>query len=56
MIKRIFLLSNNIITKSRNRLHLDTVKKVVFLKSWGIKSIQELNTELQTEEDETVEE
>jgi len=45
-IERIFSFSNNIITKSRNRLHLDTVKKVIFLKSWGIKTIQELEEEL----------
>jgi len=50
-IERIFSFSNNIITKLRNRLYLDTVKMVIFLKSWGIKSIEELNAELNNMEE-----
>ena len=41
-IERIFSISSNIITKSRNRLEPDTVKQIVLLKSWKIKSLKEL--------------
>ena len=37
LIERVFSISGNIITKSRNRLSLETVKKLVLLKSWSIK-------------------
>ena len=41
-IERIFSISSNIITKSRNRLEPDTVRQIVLLKSWKIKSLKEL--------------
>ena len=41
-IERIFSISSNIITKSRNRLEPDTVGQIVLLKSWKIKSLKEL--------------
>ena len=44
-------MENNIITKSRNKLHSDTVKKLILLESWKVKDIKELK-ELNKEEDE----
>ena len=41
-IERIFSISSNIITKSQNRLEPDTVRQIVLLKSWKIKSLKEL--------------
>ena len=41
-IERIFSIGSNIITKSRNRLEPGTVKQIVLLKSWKIKSLKEL--------------
>jgi len=37
LIERVFSIGGNIITKCRNRLSLETVKKSVLLKSWSIK-------------------
>ena len=41
-IERTFSIGSNVITKSRNRLEPDTVKRIVLLKSWKIKSLKEL--------------
>jgi len=41
-IERVFSIGGNIITKSRNRLSPETVKKSVLLKSWSIKEMKEL--------------
>jgi len=46
-IERIFSISSNIITKSRNRLEPDTVKRIVLLKSWKIKALKELEDNFQ---------
>jgi hypothetical protein len=54
-IERIFSLSNNIITKNRNRLLPDTVKQLILLKSWNLSSYSELITK-ETEEIEEIEE
>ena len=43
-IKSTFSISNNIITKSRNRLLLNTVRQLILLKSW-YKSYKDLNKE-----------
>ena len=42
-----FSVSNNIITKPRNRLLPDTVKKLILLKSWKVKELTELEGDLQ---------
>jgi hypothetical protein len=41
-VERTFSISSNIITKSRNRLDPETVKRTVLLKSWRIKELKEL--------------
>ena len=41
-IERIFSISSNIITKSRNRLEPETVRQIVLLKSWKLKDLKEL--------------
>jgi len=41
-IEPVFSIGGNIITKSRNRLSPETVKKSVLLKSWSIKEMKEL--------------
>jgi len=41
-IERVFSIGGSIITKSRNRLSPETVKKSVLLKSWSIKEMKEL--------------
>jgi len=56
-VKRVFSISSNIITKNRNRLEPDTVKRIVLLKSWKIKSLKELednfqNTSIKVEKEE----
>ena len=45
-IESTFLISNNIITKSRNRLSPEIVRMIILLKSWKIKDIGELEKEL----------
>jgi hypothetical protein len=54
-IERIFSISNDIITKKRNRLNAETIKQLVLLKSWKIKDIDELE-KLYSEENEGEEE
>ena len=51
-IESTFSISNNIITKSRNRLSPDIVRKVILLKSWKIKNTSELKDLLKEEEEE----
>jgi len=46
-IERVFSIGGNIITKSRNRLSPETVKKLVLLKSWSIKEMMELEENYQ---------
>jgi len=46
-IERVFSIGGNIITKSRNRLSPETVKKLVLLKSWSIKEMMELKENYQ---------
>ena len=41
-VKRTFSIGSNIISKSRNRLEPETVKRIVLLKSWKIKALKEL--------------
>jgi len=41
-IERTFSIRSNIISKSRNRLEPETVKKIVLLRSWKIKALKEL--------------
>ena len=41
-IERTFSIGSNAITKSRNRLEPDIVKRIVLLNSWKIKSLKEL--------------
>jgi len=41
-VKRVFSISGNIVSKSRNRIASETVKRMVLLKSWNIKELQEL--------------
>jgi len=41
-VERVFSIRGNIVTESRNRLDLKTVKKTVLLKSWKIKELKEL--------------
>ena len=40
-IERTFSIGSNVITKSRNRLEPDTVKRIVLLKSWKIKELED---------------
>ena len=42
-IERIFSVSNNIITKSRNRLLPNTIKQLILLKSWKLEDFRRLN-------------
>ena len=56
-IERTFSIGSNIISKSRNRLEPETVKRIVLLKSWKIKDLKELednysNTEIIENQDE----
>ena len=41
-VERTFSIGSNIISKSRNRLEPETVKRIVLLKSWKIKALKEL--------------
>ena len=41
-VERVFSIGGNIVTESRNRLDLKTIKKTVLLKSWKIKELKEL--------------
>ena len=41
-IERVFSISGNIITKSRNNLNPETVKQLTLLKSWKLKTIKEI--------------
>jgi len=41
-VERVFSISVNIVSKSRNRMALETVKRMVLLKSWNIKELWEL--------------
>jgi len=50
-IKGIFSTGGNIITKLRSNLEPETVKKLILLKSWDIKDLNELNNALQLEEE-----
>ena len=43
-IERVFSISNNIITKSRNRLFPDTIKQFILLKSWKLDEFTKLDT------------
>ena len=57
LIERTFSIGSNIISKSRNRLEPETVKRIVLLKSWKIKDLKELednysNTEIIEDQDE----
>jgi len=47
LVERVFSIRGNIITKSRNQLDLETVKKTVLFKSWKIKELKELEDNLQ---------
>ena len=49
-IERTFSIGSNVITKSRNRLEPDTVKRIVLLKSWKIKSLKELEDNYRSSE------
>jgi len=49
-VERIFSISNFIISKSRNRLDSETIKKLILLKSWKIKDFMELKLENELEE------
>ncbi|RKF79607.1 hypothetical protein GcM3_054035, partial [Golovinomyces cichoracearum] len=49
-IERAFSVSNNIITRNRTRLLPNTVKKLILLKSWDLKSILDLEKQLKEEE------
>ena len=44
-IERIFSISNNIITKSRNRLLPNTIKQLILLKNWRLQDFKKLNIE-----------
>jgi len=46
-VERVFFISGNIIIKNRNRLEPDTVKRIVLLKSWKIKSLKKLEDNFQ---------
>jgi hypothetical protein len=46
-IERTFSISNNMITKNRNRLALKTVKHLTLLKSWKIKDERILQQQFQ---------
>ena len=45
-IERVFSISGNIITKSRNNLNPETVKQLTLLKSWKLKIIKEIQNRL----------
>ena len=47
-VERVFSIRGNIVTKSRNRLDPETVKKTVLLKSWKIKELKELEDNFQS--------
>jgi hypothetical protein len=53
-VERTFSIGSNVVSKSRNRLDPDTVKRTVLLKSWKIKELKELEENYQNngEEDE----
>jgi len=55
-VERVFSISSNVITKSRNKLDPDTVKQTVFLKSWKIKKLKELEENFRNNNDEEEEE
>ena len=42
-VERVFSISSNVISKSRNRLLPDTVRKLMLLKSWRASDINVLN-------------
>jgi len=41
-IERTFSIGSNIISKSRNRLEPETIKKILLLRSWKIKALKKL--------------
>lgn len=45
-IERIFSISSNIITKSRNNLNPETVRMLMLLKNWRFNSIKDLERDL----------
>jgi len=55
-VERVFSISSNVITKSRNKLDPDTVKQTVLLKSWKIKELKELEENFRNNNDEEEEE
>ena len=52
-IESVFSISNNIITKSRNRLEPSLVKEIILLKSW-IKDFKELENEYSEEKNQDI--
>ena len=46
VIERMFSISGNIITKSRNNLNPETVKQLTLLKSWKLKTIKEIQNQI----------
>jgi hypothetical protein len=49
-IERVFSISNNIITKNRNRLFPDTVKQLILLKSWKLDNFIKLDAQNEEED------
>jgi hypothetical protein len=49
-IKRVFSVSNNVVTKSRNRLLPSTVKQIMLLKYWKITDLNGYNSLLEEED------
>jgi len=41
-VETVFSISGNIVSKSRNRMAPETVKRIILLKSWNIKELREL--------------
>jgi len=42
LVKRVFSISGNIVSKSCNRIAPETIKRMVLLKNWNIKESREL--------------
>ena len=51
-VERVFSIGSNVISKSRNRLLPDTVRKLMLLKSWRASDINVLNDILVRQEEE----
>ena len=51
-VERVFSIGSNVISKFRNRLLLDTVRKVMLLKAWAFTDIKVMNDMLVREEEE----